>query len=98
MSLSDLITHIIIEDTNRKKCVAAKAKTLSAKANMVEDKPTPKRYEKKYDHKKKYNHKFSRPNGNNLTFKKKGNCFVCGKPVHHEPQCRQMAKNDYPPK
>ena len=27
MSLSDLITHIIIEDTNRKKCVAAKAKT-----------------------------------------------------------------------
>jgi len=43
MSLSDLITHIIIEDTNRKECVAAKAKTLFAKANVVEDKPAPKR-------------------------------------------------------
>ena len=63
MSLSDLITHIIIEDTNRKECVAAKAKTLSAKANMVEDKPGPKRYEKNSDHKKNNNNKFSRPNG-----------------------------------
>jgi len=26
MSLSDLITHIIIEDTNKKECAAAKAK------------------------------------------------------------------------
>jgi len=97
MSLSDLITHIIIEDTDRKECVAAKAKTLSAKANVVEDKLAPKRDEKKFDHKKKYN-KFSRPNGTNLTFKKKGNCFVCGKPSHHAPQCKHRAKNDYPPK
>jgi len=71
MSLLDLITHIIIQDTNRKECAVAKAKTLFAKANVVEDKPAPKRYEKKSDHKKKYNNKFSRPNGNNLTFKKK---------------------------
>jgi len=49
MSLSYLITHIIIEDTNRKECAAAKAKTLSAKANMVEDKLAPKRYENKFD-------------------------------------------------
>ena len=41
MSLSDLITHIIIEDTNRKECAAAKAKALSAKANVIEDKPAP---------------------------------------------------------
>jgi len=54
-----------------KVCIAAKAKTVSAKANVVEDKQTPKRYEKKYDHKKKYNNKFSRPNGNNPTFKKR---------------------------
>jgi len=47
MSLSDLITHIIIEDTNRKDCAATKAKTLSAKANVIEDKLAPKRYEKK---------------------------------------------------
>ncbi|XP_068482601.1 uncharacterized protein [Phaseolus vulgaris] len=43
MSLSDLITHIIIEDTNRKEYAAAKAKTLSAKAKVVEDKLAPKR-------------------------------------------------------
>jgi len=28
---------------------------------MVEDKPAPKRYEKKFDHKKKHNNKLSRP-------------------------------------
>jgi len=95
MPLSDLITHIIIEDTNRKECTAAKAKTLSAKANVVEDKLAPKRYEKKFDHKKKYN-KFSRPSGTNPSLKKKGNCFVYGKPCHHTPQCRHRAKNDYP--
>jgi len=73
-------------------------KALSAKANVIEDKPAPKRYEKKSDHKKKYNNIFSRPNETNSTFKKKGNCFVCGKPGHHAPQCRHRAKNDYPPK
>jgi len=80
-----------------KECVVAKAKTLFAKANVVEDKLAPERYEKKIDHKKKYN-KFSRPNGTNPTFKKKSNCFVCGKPDHHAPKCRHRAKNDYPPK
>jgi len=72
MSLSYLITYIIIEDTNNKQCAAAKAKTLSVKANVVKDKPTPKKVRKKIDHKKKYNNKFSRPNGANPTFKKKG--------------------------
>jgi len=71
MSLSDMITRIIIEDTNKKECAAAKAKILSAKANVAENKLTPKRYEKKSDHKKKYNNKFSRPNRTNPTFKKK---------------------------
>jgi len=66
---------------------------------MVEDKQAPKRYEKKPDHKKKYNNKFSCPNGTNPTFKKKRyNCFVPGKPGHHAPQCKPRAKNDYPPK
>jgi len=40
-------------------CVVARAKALSAKENMVEDKPTAKRYEKNLDYKKK-NNKFSR--------------------------------------
>jgi len=76
ISLPDLITHIIIEDTNRKKCVAARAKALSVKANIIEDKPAPKRYEEKPDHKKKNKFNFSGPSGPKPTFKKKGNCFV----------------------
>jgi len=43
MSLPYLITHTIIEDTNRKECDVARAKALYVKANMVEDKSTPKR-------------------------------------------------------
>jgi len=98
MSLSDLITDIIIEDSNKKECAATRAKTLIAKANMVEDKPSTKRYEKKSDYKNKYNNKLSRPNGTNPTFKKRRNCFVCGNPGHHAPQCRHRAKHDYPSK
>jgi len=55
MTLQELITHIIIEDTNRKESATARAKALSAKANVVEDKPTSKRYENKPDHKRKNN-------------------------------------------
>ena len=40
MSFTDLITHIIIEDTNRKAIQAAKAKETAVKANLVEDKMT----------------------------------------------------------
>jgi len=85
MSLPDLITHIIIEDTNRKECAAARAKALSAKANMIKDRPAPKRYEKSPNHKKKNKSNFSRPSGPKPTFKKKRNCFVCGRPGHHAP-------------
>jgi len=53
MLLLDLITHIIIEDTNRKECVVARAKMLFVKTNMIEDKPTPKRYEKNLTIKRK---------------------------------------------
>nr|KYP46090.1 hypothetical protein KK1_032325 [Cajanus cajan] len=35
ISLTDLITHIIIEDANRKECAVAKAKSLATKANVV---------------------------------------------------------------
>ena len=93
MMLQELITHIIIEDTNRKESATARAKALSAKANVVEDKPASKRYENKPDHKRKNNFRKSRPNGSNLVFKKKGNCFVCGKPGHHAPQCRRRVRN-----
>ncbi|XP_014523828.1 uncharacterized protein LOC106780099 [Vigna radiata var. radiata] len=98
MSLSELITHIIVEDTNRKECATARAKALSAKANVVDNRPALKRYEHKPDHNKKNYFRKSRPNGSNPTFKKKGNCFVCGKSGHHAPQCRRRARNDNPPR
>ncbi|KAG2403168.1 uncharacterized protein HKW66_Vig0184540 [Vigna angularis] len=98
MSLPELITHIIIEDTNRKESSTARAKALSTKVDMVEVKPAPKRYEYKPDYKKKNNFLKSRPNESKPTFKKKGNCFVCGKSGHHAPQCRRRARNDNPPR
>jgi len=72
MTLQEFITHIIIEDTNKKESATARAKALSAKANVVEDKPSSKRYKNKPDHKRKNNFRNSRPSGSNLTFKKKG--------------------------
>nr|KYP33235.1 Retrovirus-related Pol polyprotein from transposon TNT 1-94 [Cajanus cajan] len=80
MSLSDLITHIIIEDANRKECAAAKAKSLAAKSNVVQlqEQPNKKRYDQK---KNKYNSKNSSPRATTPVFKKKGNCFVCGMQV-----------------
>ncbi|KOM38514.1 hypothetical protein LR48_Vigan03g189600 [Vigna angularis] len=71
MSLPELITHIIIEDTNRKESATTRAKALSAKTNMVEVKPAPKRYEYKPDHKKKNNFLKSRPHESKPTFKRK---------------------------
>ena len=85
MSLLELITHIIIEYYNTKECATTRAKTLFAKVNMVEDKYASKRYENKPYHKKKNSFRNLCPNGCNPTFKKKGNCFVCGKSRNHAP-------------
>jgi len=98
MPLQKLITHIIVEDTNRQECATTRAKALFAKTYIVEEKPAPKRYENKPYHNKKSNFSNSRPKGSNPTFKKKGNCFVCGKHGHHAPQCRRRARNDNPPR
>jgi len=72
MTLQELITHIIIKDNNRKESATARAKALSAKANVVKDKPTSKRYENKPDQERNNNFQNSRPNGFNPVFKKKG--------------------------
>jgi len=55
MSLSNLITHIIIEDTNRKEYATARANALFVKANMVQGKPAQRRYGHKTDHNKNKN-------------------------------------------
>ena len=52
------MTHIIIEDTNRKESFAARTKAISIKANTVQDKLFHKRYVNKtyHNNKKKYKH------------------------------------------
>ena len=93
MSLEDVIIHIRIEEKNHLKDKIEKAKENVSKANVVETTNKP-----QYKHKKK-NH-----NGKNLhktqgsSFKKKGNCFVCGKAGHYAQECRHRKRNDKPTK
>ena len=85
LSLGDLITHVIIEDTNRKEQKVAKVKQMSTKANLVQI--DTKRYKNKSQNLRN-KPKISNPHA----FKKRGTCFVCGKPGHHAPQCRKRVK------
>ena len=91
LALADLITHIIIEDTNRNELRKSKAKGITTKANLVQDKNQKNRYAGG-----KSNHNSLKPN--NPFTKKKGICYVCGKPGHHAAQCRFRKRNDNPPK
>ena len=59
LSLVNLITHIIIEDTNRKEQKATKAKQMTTKANLVQT--NPKRYKHKVQNSYKKNPKFLTP-------------------------------------
>ena len=86
LSLGDLITHIIIEDTNRKEQKVAKEKQMSTKANLVQT--DTKRYKNKSQNSGN-KPKISIPHA----FKKRGTCFVRGKPGHHAPQCKKRVKN-----
>ncbi|XP_017979829.1 PREDICTED: uncharacterized protein LOC108662774 [Theobroma cacao] len=89
LSLADLIVHIIIEDTIRREIKASKAKEIATKANLVQDRTQrQQRYPYKSDHKPKALHP---------TFKKKGSCFLCGKPRHHAAQCKKRAKGNNKP-
>ncbi|GAU51024.1 hypothetical protein TSUD_283680 [Trifolium subterraneum] len=102
LPLADLITHMIIEDTNRKESRVAKAKALASKANLVQNKTHHKFQKPRYGQKSKSkpdhnNHNYV-PRVTNPTIKRKGNCYVCGKAGHHAPQCRHRMGNDNPPK
>ena len=86
MSLEDVIIHIRIEEQSWNRDKVEKAKELSSKANVIEEKPKPKN-----NRSRKQNSR-TKPNATNKvqnpTIKKMGNCFVCGKSGHHATQCR----------
>ena len=87
MNLEDVIIHIRIEEKNKKKEKTERAKELTSKAHLIESNPSkPKKYFHKPNFKSNQNPKMKR--NLNSTFKKKGNCFVCGKPGHYSAQCR----------
>ena len=85
MSLEDVIIHIMIEEQNKIRDKDERAKELSSKENVVEERPR-----SKFNRLERQNPR-DKPNSSNKvqnpTFKKKGYCFICGKPGHHAPQC-----------
>ena len=90
MSLEDVIIHIRIEEQNQNRDDVKKAKELSSKANVLEEKPKPKN-----NRSRKQNSR-TKPNATNKiqnpTIKKMGNCFVCCKSGHHAAQCRHRKR------
>ena len=76
-----------------------RTKGRQSEADVDQGKPGPNRT-KRYKHKSQNSGnkpKISNPHA----FKKRGTCFVCGKPGHHAPQCRKRVKtgnNENPPK
>ena len=85
MSLEDVIIYIKIEEQNKTRDKAKRAKELSSKENVIEGRLRP-----KFNRPKKQNPR-TKPNSSNKvqnhTFKKRGNCFVYGKPRHRAPKC-----------
>ena len=90
ISLKDVIINIRVEEQNKTRDKAKRAKELSSKANVVEKRPKP-----KFNRPKRQN-PMTKPNSSNKvqnpTFKKRSNCFICGKPGHHAPQCRNRKR------
>ena len=98
LSLEDVIVHICIEEENKIRDRVEKAKEFSSKTNVVKSNTSwPKN---------KRNRQFNKSNNHNKfkdkipSFKKKGNCFVCGKFGPHAAQCRHRHKlgDENPPK
>jgi len=80
MNLVDVIIHFRIEEKTER------TKELTFKANLFDNNLSrPKKYFYKPNFKSNQNPKMKR--NPNSTFKKKGNCFVCGKPGHYSAQC-----------
>ena len=69
-----------------------KAKELSSKANVIEEKSNPKNNRsRKQNSRTKLN---ATNKVQNPTINKKGNCFVCGKSGHHAAQCRHRKRTE----
>ncbi|OIT01957.1 hypothetical protein A4A49_56646, partial [Nicotiana attenuata] len=83
-TIEEIVTHILIEDSNRKE--SAKARMTALKANLVQS---------SNNNRKRYENKSQgcKPKNPNLK-RKKGSCFVCGKSGHHASQCKYRAGND----
>ncbi|CAH9119628.1 unnamed protein product [Cuscuta europaea] len=95
MSFNDVITHIIIEDTNRKENAKCQANEYTSNANLMETE-NKRRYGKNHSNNKS---NYNKPK-HTTNLKKKGDCYVCGKPGHHAIECRKRAfvKTKNPPK
>ncbi|GMJ08125.1 hypothetical protein HRI_004481700 [Hibiscus trionum] len=102
LSMKELITHIIIEETNRKELKNANKREFTTRANLIEGNA---RRGMSCRHNSRFkNHAMPKSNNsrnnvmprnhampkfNNPTFKKKGNCcYFYGKPGHYAHQCR----------
>ncbi|CAH9104236.1 unnamed protein product [Cuscuta europaea] len=96
MSLNEVITHIIIEDTNRREGSKAQIMQYTSNANLVET-----QNKRRYDNNNEDNNKpnYNKPKSN-TSFKKEKHCYVCGKPGHFAAQCRKRAtmRNNKPPR
>ena len=92
MSLENVIIHIRIQKQNRNRDKVEKAKELSSKANVVEEKP-----QSKNNRFRKLTSK-TKPNETskvqNPTIKKRGNCFVYGKLEHYATQCHHRKRTE----
>lgn len=83
-TIEDIVTHILIEDTNRKE--SFKAKELALKANLVQDQNNNNR---RYGNSLRVTSLIIP-----ILRKKKDSCFTCGKSGHHTSQCRRRIRND----
>ena len=106
MTLEDVIVHIRIEEKNRLRDKASLAKEFATKANLIEGGSSKPQSRSQQNFKGKNNNsKFNKNKANRSiqsptppSFKKKGNCYVCGRPGHYASQCKFRKEPLPPPK
>ncbi|OIT22122.1 hypothetical protein A4A49_55030 [Nicotiana attenuata] len=81
------------DNFNRKQAVADKGNEIATRSSLVEDNKRQRKSNNKYDKRNGY-----KPKTDDHTFKRKGNCFVYGKPSHYAVQCWKRFGKDNPTK